>query len=250
MKTIVSILLVLGLLVFVGCDSSQQAPPTQQQDQQVQQPTQEQLPKEQPKQEQESSSFDIFAKANKEATYKVTYDFSSSAGQSTSGTMMMAHKADNRKIATQMSQGNSEMYILGDAFYTCSDAQGSMQCFKLATTQDTGFETMDEAADNPDDYKVEKLATRTIAGAKAQCFRITSLKEDAVSEVCYESHGVPLYVKTTGSSEGTSYESTMEAKSFSLSVSDSEFELPAEPQDMEEMMKNMGQGMPDISDYQ
>jgi hypothetical protein len=88
-------------------------------------------------------------------------------------------------------------------------------------------ETAKDIETNPENYAITPLAPRTIAGTLATCFQVvTSGASAATVDFCFSPEGVPLYTHTV--SEGMDY--TMEATSYSTSVPDSDFALPATPQ--------------------
>ena len=91
--------------------------------------------------------------------------------------------------------------------------------------------------ENPDDYDVTYGGTRDVAGTTAHCWRISYAGQDM--EECLSSEGVPLYMEISGPS--MSY--VMRATRYSTKVSASDFDLPAEAQDMENMAQQMMEQM-------
>ena len=83
----------------------------------------------------------------------------------------------------------------------------------------TGEETIEE---NINSYDLQMLASRTIAGAQAKCYRISG--GSSSSDICYSKEGVMLYLKTSNAE--------MTATDYSTNVPDSYFILPAQPQSM------------------
>jgi uncharacterized lipoprotein NlpE involved in copper resistance len=171
------------------------------------------------------------------ADYKLT---TKTNQQTTEGKQTWAMTPSKMKIVTEMEQGKSSMYFIDNKVYICTDAQGKTNCMMFSSeeseNQNQAFNTNEDIASNPANYDVVQLSTRTIAGTSAKCFKVNLKEADEwTMESCYSSEGVPLYMKYTG----TGVESLLEATSYSTSVSDSEFTLPAEPVDISEMMKNI-----------
>ncbi len=118
----------------------------------------------------------------------------------------------------------SRVYVTADGMFTCMN-QGDWSCFTLNKGQESYDSAVKDVEANPENYKIEKLPNREVAGTSASCFRITT---EGTVEYCLSGEGVPLYMKSTGDG----YTSEMVAQRYSLSVPDSVFKLPAEPQDL------------------
>ncbi|MFC1741008.1 DUF4412 domain-containing protein [Nanoarchaeota archaeon] len=128
-------------------------------------------------------------------------------------------------------------YFLSDGMYSCNDRQGEWGCMKLAHGEDMGeqdytkdFEAVEE---NPDDYDITYAGTKSVAGTTAQCWGI-SFAGQTMKE-CFSKEGVPLYMEMGG----VGMEYVMKATRYSTKVSSSDFELPAEATDMDQMANDM-----------
>lgn len=159
--------------------------------------------------------------------YMVEYDFS--AGEQNQQ-MAMYKKADMQRIDAQ----NTRIYMNGD-YITCMN-QGEWMCYRIAKDEyampqgaNTASQT-ESFEDSPEDYDFAFAGRRMIAGENTFCYRITGADTDVLA--CYTRDGIPMHTEMQAP-EG---EMVMTATSFSRSVSDSEFEPPAEPQDMSELM--------------
>lgn len=172
---------------------------------------------------------EIFAR---QPEYKVTYEMSSGGIKNE-----MTQYLSKGRMRTDIAQSGTEMrtYLLDEEFISCSNAGGSWMCQKLEYAKTESDALNEDIKANPDAYDIESAGTRTIAGASADCFRVKTKSGSA--EYCYSRDYVPLYIKTT--SGGLSSE--LLAKSYSTSVSESDFAPPAQPSaappDMEELLK-------------
>jgi hypothetical protein len=166
-------------------------------------------------------------------SYMVEYDMTSSGtGGSTSGVMTQYVKGTKFRTDTVAQGVESRTLLLADGMFSCSN-QGEWTCMKITVP-----ETKDpakEAEDNAESSQVTALPSRTIAGVSTKCFRV--IVSDGQVDYCLSPEGVPLYMKSSGEKDGVSYSSELTAKRYSTSVSDSAFELPAEAQDLSELMK-------------
>lgn len=122
---------------------------------------------------------------------------------------------------------------------------GNWMCMEFPQMDGEDTSTFDPRATNEDfaeeldSWFVEELPDRTIAEETAKCFSTTMAEvASQETEVCYSSEGVPLYIGHVN--PDGSY--TLEAIEFSRTVSDSDFELPAEPEDFP-IMGMGGEGM-------
>ena len=134
--------------------------------------------------------------------------------------------------------GNSEgrMYIKGDILYSCSN-DGSWTCTKLMSQQALSVDPTEQfkmMEENLNEMNVIRKGSKTFAGTKTECFGMTVSEglAKATMEQCYTKEGIPLYLYV----ETEDGKHTMEAKEFSRTVSPADFELPAEPVDMDAMM--------------
>jgi outer membrane lipoprotein-sorting protein len=150
-----------------------------------------------------------------QGSYKVEYEFSTNAaGQTITGTQTWVMKLPKMKIVNEMPQAKSSIYYMDDKVYICSDVQGQASCMMFDATeaeQQAGeaFSLNKDIESSPDDYNVQALPSRTIAGTTAQCFSVSAKAAGAdwTAESCYSSKGVPLYIKSSGTTGGYSFES-------------------------------------------
>ncbi len=147
-------------------------------------------------------------------------------------------KGENMRVDMIIEDIETRTYILGtSSMYTCSKPEGEWSCIGFDTPQEssTSDQALTDFTEETDLYEIKYLSTRNIAGTSAKCFSMKNTAENVAIEYCISPEGVPLYTKTTMN------EITMEmtATSYSTSVSDSDFTLPAEPVDMSNLMGNM-----------
>jgi hypothetical protein len=163
--------------------------------------------------------------------YKVTYQYSTSAqGISTSGTETIVMKGKDIRTDVTTAQVSASTYILGDKIYSCSNAQGQTICYELPSNQQqqssNAVQNQESLKQNWENFNMQMLGTRDIAGTTATCFSYEI--QQGTYEYCYSSNYVLLYMKA----DVNGYTSELTATSFSNTVSDSEFDLPAEPQQL------------------
>ena len=190
-----------------------------------------------------SDKFKDFVSMKTGLEYTVSYDFSSKGmGQTDTYTMTQYFGGKNRMRMDSEIEGHAARVIMdGSAIYSCNKESGAWQCMKF----DTGDEMEDSTEqfrmveDNPDEYDITYAGTMKIAGATAHCYAVSvagaELKE------CFSKEGIPLYMLMKSSG----FESEMKATTYKASVKDSDFDLPAEPIDMEQMMQQAMANMPE-----
>jgi hypothetical protein len=173
--------------------------------------------------------------------YKVSYETTiSSEGETFTSTSTMTLKGQKMRTDSYVEYAGetsqSSTYILEDGLYICTyDPQAT--CMKFGTSEDyeeseTGA-LADEVESNPGDYDIYNRPSRTIAGINAKCFGFSGADLEGDFEVCYSSEGVMLYLHYAF--EDNEY-TTIATSAQIGSVSDSEFVLPAEPMDLEDIM--------------
>lgn len=186
------------------------------------------------------SEFESLAKKAEGATFKVTYKTTDSFSGS-DGEFVMYSKGKKSRMDTKSTyEGQlmeSQVFNDGDSVTMCNK-DGDWTCFIMEDMGDTGntpAEFQDEW-DKPD-VDVTKTSSRKVAGTTADCYEVSVTMPDGVAkqEVCVSKEGVMLYMNVE-TPQGTM---SWEATTYSTSVSDSAFEPPAEPQDMDAMMQQM-----------
>jgi len=164
----------------------------------------------------------IFDKLGDRIEYKVRYEFSQA---SKTGTETIAIKGDDIKIEFILVGQSQEIYFVNSKVYMCGKQNNQMMCYEVPEADKTTVKNDRDLRKNWDKFTIEDKGTRTIAGASAICIYITETKSD----YCYSKEGVPLYIK----SPSKGYTTEMTAKEYSTSVKDSEFTLPATPQQLQ-----------------
>ncbi len=173
-------------------------------------------------------------KSGKQANYKVSYRWSIvSGGQTITSQQTWYYKPPKARFDYAIAQAGTafSVFVLENGTFVCTSAGGTSFCQKsspqtaLQQNQAADFDL--QLRDHPDQFNSAYQGTRAIAGQQAQCYGLKSLAGSALGEVtsCYSSSGVPLFQQTKV--QGS--EVTMEATSFSTSVSDADFQLPATP---------------------
>ncbi|MDP2949330.1 MAG: hypothetical protein Q8P22_07315 [Chloroflexota bacterium] len=183
---------------------------------------------------------DLYTLASKgtEAIYKATYKISSTTqGESSEGTMAIYSKPPKSRFdSTSTIPGQTEptegrfISTNGDSI-TCSKTAGEWTCTKFPAGQ--AFEEPSTAVDEQEvqKYDVSKTDGRKIAGQSTDCFLMrpkpgqTDLPDE--TELCLNGDGIPLYSQAKGPGADAT---VVEATDYSGSVSDADFQPPAEPQ--------------------
>ncbi len=222
MKYTIMIFLI-ALLVFSGCKKTGEVQETTQD---ATDSEAESAPEESIEETEDSASiFKQFAMKKSALSFQVVYDVATTSGGKSMRTMM-GQFIKGKQLRTDITAEGVEtrMYFSEGKINTCMN-QGSWSCFSMVEQQGKAYdESVKDIESNPEQYDIQKLPNRALAGTTATCFRI---KSEGTVDYCLSPEGVPLYMK----SEGEGYTSEMTAKSYSLSVPGSAFELPAEPQD-------------------
>jgi len=175
--------------------------------------------------------------------WKVAYEIrSSTGGASTLSEMTQFAKGlDKIRIDTEANGQTIRSYMLSGKLYMCTKDKGAQwSCLDLSAEQEGSREqpgeipgiTQGRADANLEQYKqynIQYDGTMEVAGVIAPCFKITGISNTSV-RYCFSMEGVPLYSLISTSAGGMKVEQEMKAKSYTKSVSDSDFVLPAEPQ--------------------
>ena len=127
--------------------------------------------------------------------------------------------------------GKISMFLLEKGIFMCTEASGQSSCFQVpgetAAGQNMGFDLQSTFQDDPSAFNATRQEQRTIAGQQAHCYVLAGTPVSGFSSgtFCYTKSGVPLLSEWTA--QGATFK--MEATSFSATVPDSDFELPATP---------------------
>ncbi|MDT5280072.1 MAG: hypothetical protein QOJ20_1267 [Mycobacterium sp.] len=170
-------------------------------------------------------------KAGKSSTYKVSYKWSITAGgQTQTSEQTWFYKAPNSRFDFSAGPGATfSVFSLADGTYVCTNAGGQGFCQKspagTALQSNPAADFGLQLQSNPDQFNSSFTGTKSIAGQQAQCYAVKGVASSTFGDVnsCYSSTGVPLL--TTMSAQGSTF--AMEATSFSATVADSDFTLPA-----------------------
>ncbi len=170
-------------------------------------------------------------KAGKNSTYKVSYKWSITAGgQTQTSEQTWFYKAPNSRFDFSAGPGATfSVFSLADGTYVCTNAGGQGFCQKspagTALQSNPAADFGLQLQSNPDQFNSSFTGTKSIAGQQAQCYAVKSVAASSFGDVnsCYTSTGVPLL--TTMTAQGQTF--AMEATSFSATVADSDFTLPA-----------------------
>jgi hypothetical protein len=181
-----------------------------------------------------------FAKRNLQ--WKIAYDLKSSAQGEQTTMQMTQYMKGEQKFRTDMTvQGmESRMYMVNEVYTMCTKSDGNWACFKSEPSKDTTASTEkweDSYEEDTTKYNIVEDGTKNVAGVSTKCFKITEISNTkATVRYCFANDGAPLYMFFTDG-ENTS---EMIATSYTKSVSDSDFNPPAEAQDMSAMYGGAG----------
>jgi hypothetical protein len=173
--------------------------------------------------------FSSFMRERPTLEYQAKYTVNT-VSSGASGTSTYAHyqKAGKIRMDTDFAGLTGSSYMLAGKFYTCSETAGSWACYDFSE-----FDGVDKAVGeveaNPEKYTAVADVSRTIAGVNANCYRIDNVQGFTV-RYCFSPEGVPLYTKAEGMKDGQEMVTETSAESYSASVADSVFTLPATPQ--------------------
>ncbi|MBW2966924.1 hypothetical protein KY362_00400 [Candidatus Woesearchaeota archaeon] len=192
--------------------------------------------------------FSDFVSMKSRLKYKVTYDFE---GPDMQG-MEMVYYVDRDRTRTDMEVEGVEIrtYLMDGTATSCTKQDG-WECMQMRMPEGEDIMSqLTEIEETPDNYDIEYAGTKTVAGKTGICYDITVREDGNTFKVkeCFSKEGVPLYMEATHDDGKT----VMRATSFSTDVRNSDFDLPAEPRDMNAMMEQAMANMPagyDIPDY-
>lgn len=177
-------------------------------------------------------TFGDLVKSGKLATYKVSYKWTASGSTDTFTQTWTFKPPKSRVDWTTTSGGTTSTFSIfedGTKAYLCTTDGGQATCLE---TQGSGLEGQNQAfalqesfESDPNAFNSAFTETRTIAGQKAYCYTVGSAALGGSATSCYTQTGVPMLIEWKAGTEAWS----MEATSFSASVSDADFALPATP---------------------
>ncbi len=177
-------------------------------------------------------AFGDLVKSGKLATYKVSYKWTAS-GQTDSFTQTWTFKPPKSRVDWTTTSGGAtstfSIYEDGTKAYLCTTDGGQATCLETEGSglegQNQAFALQESFESDPASFNSTYTETRTIAGQKAYCYTVGSAALGGSATSCYTQTGVPMLIEWKAGTEAWS----MEATSFSASVSDGDFVLPATP---------------------
>jgi hypothetical protein len=236
MKALMLAVLAIGLLLF-GCTGSEpqnsqsdnsQAPASPQ----ATQSPQPQAPSHQPTAqapEQSKEKLISMVSSIKTLSYSVEYEISSS-NMNFSTTIYVKGEKERTDMTTFA--GTWRTYVIFDKIYQCTKTNGTWSCIDNGKTVGRGIATKYDENGFPtslSDFDISSAGTKQIAGTTANCFEAAHDK-DLKDQYCFSSEGVPLYIDMqVKMTNGVTSTSRTIAKTYSMTVDDSVFVLPATP---------------------
>lgn len=175
-------------------------------------------------------------KAGKGSAYKVTYTLTTvTSGKTTSGTYSLAWKPPFFRVDMSLgpASGAAQSFTTitrPEGTFLCAAITGAPACYSYAAGSPgaAGIPTAPQPI--PSDFTgwgLTPAGSKTVVGTETRCYSFKAPAGTAASAAgdttgCFTSQGVPLYV----SSKAGGSDITMEATSFSTTVSDADFALP------------------------
>ena len=181
-----------------------------------------------------ASTNSFLAIAGMVPAYKVEYDMTAiAAGTATSSKLSMYFKSPKyRTDSTITAAGTtieSRAIFTGSKIYSCSKVEGIWSCLETTVSASANAAASTQSIqNNPADYAITADGTMVVAGETASCYKVVANDSSYTTRYCYTSSGFPVYIKT----EASGYVSELTATSFSQTVVDADFEVPAEPTTM------------------
>jgi outer membrane lipoprotein-sorting protein len=182
-------------------------------------------------------SFAEILQSGKLTSYKISYKMTTSGtGQDAAASLEQTwyFKPPNTRFdmaGDASGDGKISMFMLEKGTFMCTEASGQSSCFQVpgesTAGQNMGFDLQSTFQDDPSAFNATRQEQRTIAGQQAHCYVLAGTPVTGFSSgtFCYTKTGVPLLSEWVA--QGATFK--MEATSFSATVPDSDFELPATP---------------------
>jgi hypothetical protein len=179
-------------------------------------------------------------KKRRQATFKVAYTWTTSTAKGSDTTYETWYSKPPRS-RVDFGKPNEPNWMsqfgLEDGGFGCLTAMGKPTCSKVSdekvSAEDSStvavFMTAFEGILTDKSIGATR-DTRTIAGQRASCAKATNVLLLGFTEItlCFAGNGVPLLLDWKAGSDAF----RLEATSYSSTVSDKDFELPAKPQDI------------------
>jgi len=157
--------------------------------------------------------------------WKIEYDVST--GGATTIPMTQYTRGNDIRTDTAVGGQTTRAYLLGTKYYSCMEQAGAWTCFEFGMPAGSAQSKIET---EPSKYAAVADGTMQVAGTTANCFKLNV--EGTAMRYCFSKEGVPLYLSSSGTANGQKVDTIMTARSYTLSVSDSDFELPAASQAM------------------
>lgn len=179
------------------------------------------------------------------SSYKVSYDLDFEEGQKAEVTIYYKNENKTRFDSVGENQSTKSFFVDGKATM-CTIEGGKTTCL-VATAQEMEnptnikidsyyYEEELEQNESEDiNFKIYKDGTMAVSGHTANCYKMEA--GTSYERYCFSKEGVILYTKTFDNETTTEFI----AKSYSTSLSDSDFEIPkdAEIIDMNQELANL-----------
>ncbi|HHI96395.1 MAG TPA: hypothetical protein ENJ96_00915 [Thermodesulfatator atlanticus] len=184
-----------------------------------------------------ASSFGLFQKRNQEG-YRIKYLITIAENRNQETFYLVYYRLGDKMRTDVLENGNTHrIYYLGDKSYSCALSDEGWRCFG-AQGHTAYLDTFKEIGGSS---ALARVGTRKVAGQKTACYRPRGTAEEV--EFCLNQEGLPLYLRQTA--PNSTFE--MKAVDYSLKVSPKDFELPAQPVLMEDLLKRFKQmGIPGL----
>jgi hypothetical protein len=186
----------------------------------------------------QSDAFPVseLTKKRRQATFKVAYQWSANKDAPANETWYSKPPSSRVDFGNAGESHWTSQFILKNGVFMCETSSGKAACWKSGSTavapEELSFTatimTAFESLLTDPSIRATR-GTRTIAGQQASCATSNNLLMLGFAEVtlCYAGNGVPLLFQWKAGADTV----TMEAKSYTTSVSDKDLELLATPQD-------------------
>lgn len=157
--------------------------------------------------------------------YSVDYTITAQ-GQAATMSQYVDTNAMRIRVDTEAQGIKTRVIIDGEDVYSCMN-MGSWSCFEASNDDAEMIDTT--SADARGEFMIDssipvtRVADRMVAGTNTQCYVFDA--GDGESEQCFSPEGFPLYIETITEGQAT----VLQATSYSLSIPNNAFELPAQP---------------------
>ncbi len=230
-------LVVLSVVLLIGCNSATQgansqntqnagdssAPPEQVNKESM---TKDSAPKQTAN--DVASELKGFISSKSSLQWKIAYDIKSSAqGSQFSSTMTQYFKGENKVRTDMTAQGiETRTYMVDKVLTSCSKSNGAWTCRKIDIPKDDVNDLENNLEKDSSKYSITADGSKVVAGVNTKCYKVVDSEHSATVRWCFSSDGAPLYI----SFDSPQATSEMTATSYSKSVADSDFEVPASSQ--------------------